>query len=71
MKRCKSNKYLVLASFSGFILFFIGHFIKLPDILEGFCVGICIALYPIGIYTLQHDAGKIQKFKRNLFSRAK
>lgn len=66
MKGSKSNKYLVISNISAFIYLFIGHFIKLPDIVEGFCVGICIALYPIGLYALKHDLSKVKQFKKRL-----
>lgn len=69
MKRGNLNKYLVVASFFSFIYFAVGHFIQLPDIIEGVCLGACIVLYPIGLYALNHDISKLQNFKKKLISR--
>ena len=69
MKRCESNKYLVISNISAFIYLFIRHFIKIPDVVEGFCVGICIALYPIGLYALKRDLSKVKQFKKRLIGK--
>ncbi|MBU3090759.1 hypothetical protein KPL35_01465 [Clostridium sp. CF011] len=69
MKRGNYNKYLIIASFFGFIICFIGHFIHLPCIIVGFCFGACIAFSTIGLYALNHDISKLKNFKRNLIRR--
>lgn len=69
MKRVKLNKYLAAASFFTFIYFAVGHFIQLPDIIEGICFGACIVLYSIGLYALNHDISKLQNFKKKLINR--
>lgn len=69
MTKCNSNRYLIIANLSAMIYFFIGHFVNLPDIVRGFCLGVCIALYPIGLYALNHDISKLQSFKTKLINR--
>jgi hypothetical protein len=62
MRRFKSNRYLVIASLSAFVYFGVGHFVNLPDIVEGFCVGLCIVFYLKGLF----DFSKVQSLKKNL-----
>lgn len=69
MKKEDSNKYLIIASFFAFIHFSVGHLIQLPDVIDGVCTGISISLYPIGLYSLNHDIGKLENFKRTLIRR--
>lgn len=69
MKKFKSNKYQVIAGFSAVIFLGVGHFIKLPDIVAGFCVGLCIVFYLIGGYALNHDVSKLQAFKKSLLQK--
>jgi hypothetical protein len=69
MTRKKTNKYLVIASFSTFVYLGVGHFVQLPDFLVGFCVGISIVFYLIGGYAINHDISKLQNFKKKLIQR--
>jgi hypothetical protein len=62
MRRFKSNRYLVIASLSAFVYFGVGHFVNLPDIVEGFCVSLCIVFYSMGLF----DLSKVQSLKKNL-----
>lgn len=64
MRRFNSNRYLVIASLSSLVYLRVGHFVNLPDIVEGICVGLCIVLYPIGLF----DLSKLRSFKKNLIS---
>lgn len=66
MKKQKSNNYLIIANLSAFLYFFIGHFVVIPDFVKGVCIGLSIALYPIGLYAVNHDISKLQRFKKNL-----
>lgn len=69
MKRHNTNKYHVIANLSALVYFLIGHFINLPDLVKGFSIGLCIALYPIGLYSSDNDISKLQCFKKNLIKR--
>lgn len=68
MKRNNTNKYLIMGGFLSFIFFGVGHFIKLPSILKGFCLGLSIVMYSVGHYNLNHE-NKLQNYKRKLFRR--
>lgn len=69
MARIKTNKYLVIASLSTFVYLGVGHFVRLPDFLVGFCVGISIVFYIIGGYAVNHDISKLQTFKKSLIEK--
>lgn len=69
MKTRKPNKYLVIANISALTYFLIGRFIPLPDFVLGFCLGICLVFYPIGLYGLKHDLNKLQDFKKTLIGK--
>lgn len=69
MKKAHYNKYLTLANCFAFIPLGVGHFIQIPPIIAGFCIGTCISLYLISLYALNHDINKLKNFKRNLISR--
>lgn len=62
MRRFKSNRYLVIASLLAFVYLGVGHFVNLPDIVEGFCVSLSIVFYSRGLF----DLSKVQSFKKNL-----
>ena len=65
MRSFKSNKYFVIASLSTFVYLGVGHFVKLPNIVEGFCVGLSNAFYLVGLF----DLSRFQSFKKNLIER--
>ena len=65
MRSFKSNKYFVIASLSTFVYLGVGHFVKLPNIVEGFCVGLSIAFYLVGL----SDLSRFQSFKKDLIGR--
>lgn len=66
MNKCNTNKYLVIANLAAFVYFFIGHFVAIPDFIEGFCIGLAITFYLIGLYANKNDITKLQQFKKRL-----
>jgi hypothetical protein len=44
----------------------INHFVKLPELVNGFALGLGIGLELIGVYTINNDMSRIKKFKRNI-----
>lgn len=69
MRGIKSNKYLLFASLIALIYFLGRRFINIPDVVEGFCVGLSISLYLVGFYALNHDVNKLRNFKKNLLGK--
>ena len=69
MRGMKSNKYLLFANLAALIYFLGRGFINIPDVVEGFCVGLSIVLYLVGFYALNHDINKFKDRKRNLFKK--
>lgn len=69
MERRKLNKYLIIANLSSFIFLMNGRLFTLPDILHGFCSGITVSMFLIGIYAYDHDINKLKEFKRKLAQR--
>ncbi|WP_286910964.1 hypothetical protein [Clostridium sp. UBA1652] len=69
MREIKSNKYLLFASLAALVYFFGRGFINIPDVVEGFCVGLSIVLYSVGLYSINHDINKLKDGKRNLFKK--
>ena len=69
MAKHSSNKYLTIANLSTFIYLGLGHFVALPNIVEGFCVGIAISFYLICLYDFNHDISKLKCFKKNVIGR--
>ncbi|MNP55602.1 hypothetical protein D3C76_1502610 [compost metagenome] len=69
MRGIKANKYLLFANLAALIYFLGRGFINIPDVVEGFCVGLSIALYLVGFYALNHDVNRLKDGKRNLFKK--
>jgi len=65
----KLNKNLCIGAFFSGIAILSNYFIKLPDFVSGFCIGISLLSYSIGIYEINHDIANIKTFKSNFFKR--
>jgi len=65
----KSNNYIGFGLFFYGIFIGLGHFNLLPDFISGLCLGLCIALMLIGIYSMNHDTSKLKDCKMNFFKR--
>ena len=67
MKRFNKHNFFGIL-FSSIYLFSI-RFGVLPDIIEGFCIGIGLVFILIGMYDYNHGISKFRKYKMNLFKR--
>lgn len=69
MKGIKSNKCLFFASIGSLMYFLGGDFLNTHEFVKGFCVGISIVLYLVGLYSINHDINKLKDGKRNLLKK--
>ncbi len=65
----KLNNYHSFGLIFIAIYLFTNHNSILPDILNGFCLGIGIVLTLIGIYAYNHDISKIRNYKMTLLKK--
>ena len=65
----KLNKNLCIGALFSGIAILSNYFIKLPDFVCGFCIGISLVFYIIGMYEINHDISKIKIFKSNFFKK--
>lgn len=56
---------------SAFFLSFLYFFLELPDLLSGLCLGLCLVLFPLGLYTRKYGSNPLHTIKENLLTRIK
>lgn len=66
MKNNQMNGYLAAGLFIVTITLVIKQFAALPEVINGFGLGLGIALELMGVYSINHDISKIKNFKRVL-----
>lgn len=62
----KTNRPLYVAVSASFICFGVGHFVDIPELLQGFLMGIGLVGCALGAYAIKHDISNIQNGKKNL-----
>ncbi|MDF2673708.1 MAG: hypothetical protein K0R09_1973 [Clostridiales bacterium] len=65
----KTNKPLFIGVLASGIYFFTKGIMPVPDVLQGFLIGIVFAGYFVGIYGLRHDISKLKEWKKSLLKR--
>jgi len=68
--RRKANWYLRLGLLLAVVPLGLRRFIPIPDIVQGFCTGLGIALLLLGAYCASHRAERLRVGKRRLISSA-
>ncbi|MBE6053468.1 MAG: hypothetical protein E7212_06060 [Clostridium sartagoforme] len=67
----KLNNYISTGLLIYGLYLFSNQFIKLPEFLNGFSIGLAILLMLWGNYIENHDITKIKKFKKDLLSKVR
>ena len=65
----RTNRPLMIAVSASFIYFGVGHFIRLPELLKEFLLGVSLVGYALGIYAIHHDIRTIQNVKKRMIHR--
>ncbi len=63
----KLNNYIRTGLLIYVFWLFSKQFFQLPEVLNGFCSGLAIALMLWGGYIENHDINKLKNFKRKIF----
>lgn len=66
MKKRKMNKYISSGLLLISTVLFLEHLIDLPEIIQGFGLGLGICLELIGAFTSKYDMTKLKEFKKRI-----
>ena len=66
MKNNKMNHFLMAGLLVISITQILGHLISLPEIIQGFGMGLGLSLELFGVFANKHDLTKFKEFKRNI-----
>lgn len=67
--RRKANWYLRLGLLLAVVPLGLRRFVPIPDVVQGFCTGLGVALLLLGVHCTSHHVERLRIWKQRLFQR--